>query len=299
MRHTQATLHVTRETKLSLPVEVELQASDSLKVEGRHLYSVGLVPKTALIPRNTGSYLEDLRYRFYAGKGNEEKSILSPWDCRDELLSEGVSLRECHAGLSVKQVGRGKKASLVAVRPDENPSHSWALGLQGLGGSYTLGRVGKKSRGDRPLSKVEILLDQECSGWRLLLREALTLDYSRWEGIAERHPRAWVRELFTPLPLTIETRDGAPTARVVCQSLLDVLIVTTQLDGIRGLKHRVCGADGCGRLFALGNYKDKIFCTYDCAHRQTVRNGRRRKRREINKATKSASKERTGGGQKI
>jgi hypothetical protein len=286
MRHTQATLHVTRETKLSLPVEVELEPADSRVVGGVREYRVGFVSNEMLIHRHTGCGLESLRYRFFAGNEPESYAVLSPWTCRDEFLREGTALRKCDAGLTAKRVGRGKAAELVGVRPKDNPTHSWALGPHGVVGSFTLSKVQKQEVS--PLSDIEAVLEEECSGWRVLLRDALQMDYADWKQLASKHPAEWVRELLAPLPLPIEARAGAPMGRVVCQSLLDVLIVTTQLDGIRGLRQRVCKAEGCGELFPVRNYEHKIYCNYECAHRQAVRESRRRA--AIEKAKKKSKK---------
>lgn len=235
---------------------------------------MGFFSNEMLIHRHTGCSLESLRYRFFAGKMPESDSVLSPWTCRDEFLREGTALHKCNAGLTIKRIGKGKAAELVGVHPKDNPTHSWALGLYGVAGSFTLSKVQKLK--DSPLSEIEVALEKECSGWRDLLLEALQMDYADWKLLASKHPAAWVSELLAPLPLTIEAREGAPMARVVCQSLLDVLIVTTQLDGIRGLRQRHCKAEGCGKLFPVGNYDHKIYCGYDCAHLQAVRESRRR-----------------------
>ncbi len=270
----QTTLHVTEKTKLSLPIELELEAADSLVVDGQRVYSMGFFSNKTLIHRDSGCLLEKLRYRFFAGNKPKADAVLSPWTCRDEFLREGATLRKCNAGLAAIRAGRGILAKMVGFRPRDNPRHSWALGLQGTGGSFILGTV--RAHEDSPLSAIEAALEDECSGWRALLRDALQMDYADWKQLASKHPAEWVRELLAPLPLTIEGRDGAPMARVVCQSLLDVLIVTTQIDGIRGLWQRVCKAEGCGELFPVGNYDHKIYCDYECAHRQAVRESRKR-----------------------
>lgn len=287
-RHQQGALHVTLETKLSLPVQVKLEPADSVVVDGATVYSVGYFSSKTLMPRETRCLLEKLRYRFYAGDKSQSNAILSPWTCRDEFLREGATLRECRAGLSAKRVGKGKAAATVGVRPKGNPTHSWALGPHGVAGSFTLNKVAIQE--DLPLSVIEVALNEECSGWRALLRDALQMDYADWKQLATKHPAAWANELLTPLPLTIEAARGAPTARVICRSLLDVLIVTTQLDGIRGLRHRICNAEGCGELFPVGNYDRKIYCNYECAHRQAVRDGRKRKRDAIEKAKKKSKR---------
>lgn len=274
MRHAQTTLHVTRETKLSLPVEVELKPADSVVVDGLRVYRVGFFSNEMLIHRHTGCQLESLRYLFFAGSESESAAVLSPWTCRDEFLRESSELRQCNAGLTAKRKGRGKASKLVGVRPKDNPTHSWALGLYGSSGSFILSRAQTKK--NSPVSDIEAALKEECSSWRALLRDALQDDYADWKRLASKHPAAWVNELLAPLPLTIEAKKSAPMARVVCQSLLDVLIVTTQLDGIRGLRWRVCKAERCGELFQTGNYDHKIYCDYECAHRQAVRDSRRR-----------------------
>jgi len=286
MRHAQATLHVTREAKLSLPIEVELEPADSLVVDGVRVYCVGFFSNEMHIHRHTGCGLEKLRYRFFAGIKPGFDAVLSPWTCREEFLREGTTLHRCNAGLTAKRVGRGKAADLVGVRPKDNPTHSWALGLYGAAGSFILSKVQRQKLS--PLDDIEAALEEECSGWRSLLRAALQTDYADWKQLAPRHPARWVSELLAPLPLTIEAREGAPMARVVCQTLLDALIVTTQLDGIRGLRQRVCKADGCGKLFPVGNYEHKIYCDYECAHRQAVRESRRRT--AIEKAKKKSKK---------
>jgi predicted RNA-binding Zn ribbon-like protein len=291
MIHSHPTLHVTQETKLLLPVEVELEPADSRVEDGQRVYRVGFFSNETLIARHTGCLLEKLRYRFFAGNKTASNAILSPWACRDEFLRERVALHECDAGLSFEKVGRGKAASMIPVRPTNNPVHSWALGPHGVIGSYVLARSTKSENQDGdPLNPAEISLREECSGWRALLRDALQMDYADWKQLASKYPAEWVSELLAPLPLTIAAIEGAPMARVVCQSLLDVLIVTTQLDGIRGLRWRVCKAEGCDELFLVRNYDHKIYCNYECAHRQAVKDGRRRKREAIDKAKKKSNK---------
>ncbi len=288
MRYRTDTLHVTYETKLSLPVEVEIETADSLMVDGQRVYTVGFVSNKTLIRRDTGCVLEMLRYRFHAGRETATCEPLSPWECRDEFMREDAVLRQCNAGLSAKKT-RGK-TGMTAIRPADNPVHSWALGLHGVAGSYVLTRAANsQNRDDRLLSPVEMSLDQECSGWRALIRDARIRDYNEWQQLEKIHPAEWVRELFTPLPLTLESREGAAIARVVCQSLLDVLIATTQLDGIRGLRQRICKADGCGKFFPTGNYEHKVYCDNECAHRQAVRDSRSRKRKAIEKASRKAN----------
>lgn len=286
MRHSHPSLHVTRETKLALPVEVELEAADSRIEEGQRVYSVGFFSNETLIARHSGCLLEKLRYRFFARNEPESDAVLSSWTCRDEFLREGTELHTCNAGLTAERVGRGKAAELVSVRPKDNPTHSWALGLYGVAGSFTLSQAQKQK--NSPLSDIEAALKEECSAWRALLRDALQSDYADWKQLASKHRGAWVNELLAPLPLTIEAKKSAPMARVVCQSLLDVLIVTTQLDGIRGLRWRVCKAERCGELFQIGNYDHKIYCDYECAHWQAVRESRRRAATE--KAKKRSKK---------
>src|ERR1022692_1511913 len=116
MRHTQATLHVTAETKLSLPIEVELEPADSLVVDGQRVYRVGFFSNETLMHRDPGCHLAQMRYRFFAGNKPECNAFLSPWTCRDEFLREDTDLRKCNAGLTVKRVGRGKAAELVGIR---------------------------------------------------------------------------------------------------------------------------------------------------------------------------------------
>jgi predicted RNA-binding Zn ribbon-like protein len=250
------------------------------------MYRVGFFSNEMLIRRHSGCSLGRLRYRFFAGDKPESSTVLSPWTCRDDFLREGTGLRKCNAGLTAKRVGRGKAGGLVGVRPPDSPTHSWALGPHGAAGSFTLSKTQKPE--NSPLSAIEAALQEECSGLRALLRDALQMDYADWKQLASKHPAEWVRELLAPLPLTVEAREGAPMARVVCQSLLDVLIVTTQIDGISGLRQRVCKADGCGELFPVRNYEHKIYCNYECAHRQAVRDSRRRA--AIEKAKKKSKR---------
>jgi hypothetical protein len=293
MRQDQPSLHVTEKMKFSLPIEVEIETADSLVVGGQRVYAAGLFRSKQPIQREMYWHLAELRYRFYAGKDASTCKPLDPWELQRQFSNENMMLRRCAAGLTVKKTGRGKTASLVAVRPDENPNHSWALGPLGVAGNYVLSGSERGPKGVHPgLDKTEELLNRDCSGWRALIRDALILDYSEWKQLEKTHPTEWVRELFMPFPLTVESRGGAAIARVVCQSLLDVLIVTTQLDGIRGLRQRICKADKCEKLFPIGNYEGKVFCSYECAHRQAVREGRKRK--AIKKASRKAKGVRTG-----
>lgn len=252
---------------------------------------MGFFSNEMLIQRHTGCGLERLRYRFFAGNEPKSHAVLSPWTCREEFLREGTALRKCNAGLTAKRVGRGTAVKLIGIRPKDNATHSWALGPHGAAGSFTLTKAQEQE--NSPLSAIEAVLEEECSGWRALLRDALQMNYADWKQLASKHPAAWVSELLAPLPLTIEAREGAPMARVVCQSLLDVLMATTQLDGIRGLRQRVCKAEGCGELFPVRNYEHKIYCNYECAHRQAVRESRRRA--AIEKAKKKSKKFRAKG----
>src|ERR1700691_2062795 len=200
MRHIQATVHVTREAKLALPVEVEVETADSLVVDGQRVYSLGFFSSKTLTHRDTGCLLEKLRYCFFAGNKSDSDAVLSPWTFRDKFLCEGAALRECSGGMSLKMVSRGKPASTISVRPKDNPMHSWALGIHGIGGRFTLGEVQAQQREARSLSPTEVAFDAECSAWRALLRDALQVGFDDWRQLERKHPAAWVSELLTPLP---------------------------------------------------------------------------------------------------
>ena len=288
MRQEQASLHVTDRTKLLLPVELEIETADSrVTGKGQREYTVGLLLNARADKRNCGCLLDMLRYRFYVGKEPVRSGPLSPWKCREQFMQADSVLRQCNAGLGAKKQGKGKATTQGAVRPADNPTHSWAMGIHGVGGSYALVNGEQdKSRAMRLPTLTEKNLDGECSAWRALIRDALTLDYPKWRQLERRHPQEWVRELFTPLPISIESHEGETVARVVCHSLLDVLIVTTQLDGIRGLRQRVCKSDRCDQMFPVGNRDKKIFCSYECAHYQAVKDGRRRKRETMKRPAK-------------
>jgi hypothetical protein len=274
--------------KLFLPVEVEIETADSRVTEaGQREYVVGLLLNARADKRNCGCLLDLLRYRFYEGKEFVRGGPLSPWECREQFMHADSVLRQCNAGLGVKKQGRGKATTQVVVRSADTPMHSWAMGIHGVGGSYAfVNGEQDKSRAVRLSTRTEKNLDQECNAWRALIRDALTLDYPKWRQLERRHPQELVRELFIPLPIIVSSHEGGAVARVVCHSLLDVLIVTTQLDGICGLRQRVCKSDRCDQIFPVGNRDKKIFCSYECAHYQAVKDGRRRKRETMKRPAK-------------
>lgn len=93
-----------------------------------------------------------------------------------------------------------------------------------------------------------------------------------------------VREKFECWPdVAIAVHNGAPICFQNCESLVEVLATTLNLDKVLGTTYRFCAREDCGELFELGSQSSRIFCTSDCAHLIAVRRSRDKERKRASR----------------
>jgi len=112
------------------------------------------------------------------------------------------------------------------------------------------------------------------------------------------HSDSWSREaaveeliaLYLSFPLTMNLQFGDPPhATIRCKDIQESLRASVFLDTLDGFSWRRCQREDCRKLFKLVTKREKLYCSADCAHLQSVRSYNKRK------AVKAKSVKRKGG----
>jgi len=201
-------------------------------------------------------------FRFVPGDGSTEP-VENPWLMRREILAE-----------------------------DDDPSSllddiTLVYGRFGIGADDLTVPAGTIAD-DCHVARAGRALRNEYMEWRSLLREAMTMEMSKWAKLKVRFSPQKVDRLSRPMPLTIEWRKGRPAGVIACSGVLDALIATLQMDALLGAEYRYCACDGCHKSFRVKR-KDQRYCSDSCKHRQVVRDGRPGGR-NVNKGERSTGK---------
>jgi hypothetical protein len=170
------------------------------------------------------------------------------------------------------------------VRPDDS---DWGSRLDGI--TLVYGRFGvgvediwvpyhKIPKPCHVLTALELFQD-EFREWQSLIRAAMTTKMIAWPKLEQKFPAHKVNLLCQPIRLAIEWHDGRPTGIVRCSGILQALIATLQIDALMDAEYRFCACVGCPKSFKVKR-KDQRYCDEDCKHRQVVRDGREKQRKE-------------------
>lgn len=103
----------------------------------------------------------------------------------------------------------------------------------------------------------------------------------------QKELRDALEAVFLWRPLPMELLFGAPfVARVVCKDIEDAIRASVFLDRLEGFSWRRCVKADCGKPFRLTSKREKLYCTYECAHHQAVRDYNERRRSAKKKITR-------------
>jgi CGNR zinc finger len=72
------------------------------------------------------------------------------------------------------------------------------------------------------------------------------------------------------------------------RSVLDAILATTYIDGLREIQYRLCALIDCSNLFELTSKHKRQYCSQDCAHKASVRKQRQEARSKKSKLKSKA-----------
>jgi hypothetical protein len=125
----------------------------------------------------------------------------------------------------------------------------------------------------RPFQGQDIRLS-DIWGWRELLQQALARpDCQKLEAKFDTRK---VRRLASyDFSLSVSLREKAPSAVIWTDTTLDAMISTVQVDILQGAKFRWCARPDCKvKIFRVTSAHERKYCSYDCAHLQSIRKKR-------------------------
>jgi len=80
------------------------------------------------------------------------------------------------------------------------------------------------------------------------------------------------------IPTEINWDRDKPSARMRLHDTVSALLTTIQLDHMRGVKYKFCARPDCRKPFRIRSAHNRIYCSQECGHLQSVRAVRERKR---------------------
>ncbi len=80
-------------------------------------------------------------------------------------------------------------------------------------------------------------------------------------------------------------------AEVFVHSILEAILATAYIDGLRGINYQLCALPDCSQVYEVSSKHERQYCSQACAHKASVR----RRRAEL-KAAKEAAKKGAAGG---
>src|SRR5438552_5971552 len=110
--------------------------------------------------------------------------------------------------------------------------------------------------------------------WRTLLKQALARP--DWKRLETNFDSRKVERLANhELSLFLSLRENRHSAVVRTHTTLDAMISTVQVDILLGAKYRWCARPDCRvKIFRVTSAHKRKYCTYDCAHLQSIRKKR-------------------------
>lgn len=122
--------------------------------------------------------------------------------------------------------------------------------------------------------------------WQGLVKKLLTRDPKRWGEFKHRYSSERLDLVSSnTLPrVTFRLEEGDRYAAVLTKGTLRGVLATIFLDHLRGARFRICARLGCTRVYEVTTGHKRKYCSPRCAHFDSVRRLRKRKRtgRRIN-----------------
>ena len=100
----------------------------------------------------------------------------------------------------------------------------------------------------------------------------MTLPMCEWpSSLFKKFPSRKVNSLLQALPLKLEWREGKPHGTLTVRTVIDAVIVSIQIDKLRGAEFRYCARSDCKTTYRIESRHKRIYCTPDCAHYMAVK----------------------------
>jgi hypothetical protein len=116
--------------------------------------------------------------------------------------------------------------------------------------------------------------------WQRLIGELLCTPFQLWRQTALRYPQGKEEELFQSDQFRMNFRVGVdlPVAKLITKTALQAILATIHIDHARAAKYRICEAQGCGKGYEITSAHKRRYCDQDCAHLESVRRLRLKRR---------------------
>lgn len=118
--------------------------------------------------------------------------------------------------------------------------------------------------------------------WQELVRALITKNPQHWPLLTERFDKRKVRRALqdNAADCSFIWTGGKPHARLWTSTTLRAMVVSIQVDHLRGAKFRFCMKPDCGKPYEVTSSHERLYCSQECAHHVSVRRNRKKRRRE-------------------
>ena len=118
--------------------------------------------------------------------------------------------------------------------------------------------------------------------WQELVRALITKNPQDWPLLSERFDKRKVRRVLQEdrADCSFTWKVGKPCARLWTSSTLRAIVVSIQVDRLRGARFRFCMKRDCGKPYEVTTAHARLYCSQECAHHASVRRNRERARRQ-------------------
>lgn len=167
-----------------------------------------------------------------------------------------------------------------SVKPGERKLDPWSVRKEFLGLNTTAALTGFLRR-----TGVFILFEngfRDLIQWQLLIRELMATNPQRWPTLVEHFDKQKVNRILQEdrADCAFLWNDGKPHARLWTPYTLRAMVVSIQVDHLRGAKFRFCMKPDCGKEYEVRSSHARLYCSQECAHHASVRRNREKRRRE-------------------
>jgi hypothetical protein len=116
--------------------------------------------------------------------------------------------------------------------------------------------------------------------WQNAIKHMLLQPNRKWQGIVAQYLNPYVgfQGVAAYLDCEFTLSDEAFWLQLIPLGCLGALIGTVLLDRSERARFRVCARDDCRQLYRLQSRHKRKYCSYDCAHIESVRSDRKRKK---------------------
>jgi hypothetical protein len=118
--------------------------------------------------------------------------------------------------------------------------------------------------------------------WQRLICKLMTTNPQKWPTLAERFDKRKVTQILrnSTADCSFLWASGKPCARLWASYTLRAMVLSVQVDHLRGAKFRFCMKTDCGKPYEVTSAHARLYCSQECAHHASVRRNRENRRRE-------------------